>query len=69
MTVVINMHKTSFIFITCVMSGLWRRHVSLMHIIQVKCYWNELQFTLTFVKYIKIEILIHTVSVFHTDTT
>jgi len=31
MTVVINMHKTSFIFITCVMSHWWRCHVSLMH--------------------------------------
>jgi len=37
--------------------------------LQVKRYWNELQFNLTFVKYIKIEILFHTVSVFHTDTT
>jgi len=31
MTVVTNMHKTSFIFLTCVMSWLWRCHVSLMH--------------------------------------
>ncbi len=31
MTVVIIMHKTSFIFMTCVMSWLWRCHVSLMH--------------------------------------
>ncbi len=38
MTVVINMHKTSFIFVTCVMSWLWRCHVSLMHTPQVKCY-------------------------------
>jgi len=26
-----KMHKTSFIFMVCVMSWLWRRHVSLMH--------------------------------------
>jgi len=31
MTVVTNMHKTSFIFTTYVMSLLWRCHVSLMH--------------------------------------
>jgi len=31
MTVVINMHKPYFIFKTCVMSWLWRCHVSLMH--------------------------------------
>jgi len=30
MTAVTNMHKTSFIFITYVMSWLWRCHVSLM---------------------------------------
>jgi len=31
MTVVINMHKPSFIFMTYVMSWLWRCHASLMH--------------------------------------
>jgi len=31
MTVVTKMHETSFIFITYVMSWLWRCHVSLMH--------------------------------------
>jgi len=30
--VIITMYKTSFIFMTCVMSWLWRCHVSLMHI-------------------------------------
>jgi len=31
MTVVINMHEMSFIFMTRVMSWLWRCHVSLTH--------------------------------------
>jgi len=36
MTVVTNMHKTSFIFITYVMSWLWR--LVLCTPLQVKCY-------------------------------